>query len=344
MAFENIQWQKRAVAMLRAALRTGLIPHAYLLVGPGGVGGLSLARELAGVLLCGKGGEDRCGKCRNCLLLEAGSHPDYHEVGVPEGKQEVPIDAVRTMQRQASVKPLQADRRVFVVRDVDRMNIAAANCFLKTLEEPPGSCCFILIAASLWDIPPTVVSRCRVVKLAGLPPAQVEEALRADGVSAEDAWWLARRSWGSPGMARAFKEMGLPEFNRQLAKALCELSAEDNFRFTEMLLEAMPEGSSRAEARIVLQDLLECLVVLYRDMAALAVAGDKAELFNRDLPEPLRKVAASCSVDEMVEWADRTLDAIERVGANANERVTLDDLFSHVAGAASAGRGSRGGR
>jgi len=319
------------VAMLRASLRVGLVAHAHLLVGPGGVGRLGIARELAAVLLCGEGEGGRCGVCKGCYLFDAGRHPDYHEVGVPEDKQELPIATVRELQHEAGIKPILAQRRVFVVRDADRMNIAAANCFLKTLEEPPGQCCFILIASNLWDIPETIVSRCRVVKLAGLPPREVEAHLRDEGVAEDDAWWLARRTWGSPGLARLFNDVELQALNRRLAEAACSLGARDNFALTDMLLGAVPQSATRAEGRALLQELLECLAVLYRDMAALSVAGEDVELFNREASEALRQMASRRSTDDLTECADLVLDAIDRIGANANQRIVLDDLFSQLA-------------
>jgi len=345
MALEGITGQQRAVATLEASLRSGQLAQAYLFVGPGGVGRLALARSLAGVLLCTEREDERCGSCESCRAFDAGRHPDYHEVGVPEGKQELPIATVRDLQRQAAVRPNLAGRRVFVVREAERMNIAAANCFLKTLEEPPGQCCFVLIASSLAEMPETIVSRCRLVKLAALPPREVEQELVAGGASADDAWWLARRSWGSPGLSRAFAEMGLAAFNRKLAELLGSVGAEDNFKLTDLVLETVSQGpSSRAGARLLLQDLLECLAVLYRDVAALAVGGGEAELFNRDLPEALRRLAGRCDANDLIDCADRVLEAIEHIGANANQRVVLDDLFAHLAVTCGAAAGERAGR
>jgi len=347
MALEDIPGQERAAALLRAALRSGRLAHAYLFVGPSGMGRLAMARELASVLLCPEGGAQpfgdaqgkACGACKSCRSLESGNHPDYYEAGVPEGKQELPIALVQMLQDRAAVKPFMAPRRVFVVKDAERMNQEAANCFLKTLEEPPGGSCFILIAAGLWDMPQTVVSRCRVVKFTGLPPGRVEEVLRGDGLDAEDAWWLARRSWGSPGLAVGFKHIGLHSANRELAEKLLALSAADGlalrpaeaYGLTDWLsARADDAAQSRPQARAALQELLECAAVFYRDLAALAIAPGEAEVFNRGLEERLRELASRCSVESLIECADRVFDAIERVGANANRQVALDDLFSQL--------------
>ncbi len=334
MALENVPGQKRAVMLLRGAVRTGAIAHAYLFVGPGGVGRLALARRFASVLLCREGEQERCGACRSCRAFDASNHPDYREIGVPEGKQDLPIDTIRSVEHDASLKPALAPRRVFVMREAERMTLEAANCFLKTLEEPPGNCCFILIATTLRDLPQTVVSRCQVVRFSALPPRQVEEELRDGGLSDEDAWWLARRSWGSPGRARAFRDVGLHEFNRRLAEELFALDAGRNFRLSDWLCEMAPESpGSRAEARVALQELLECVVVFYRDLAAAAVAPGEVELFNSTLKERFEQFAAGLPLDLIIECAERAIEAIEHIGANANRRLALDDLFSHLAAA-----------
>jgi len=329
---DGIEGQQRAKARLEAALRRGRLAHATLLLGPPGVGRLALARELAGVLLCSESDYGPCGQCRGCGMFLRNAHPDYEEVGVPEGKQNLPINLVRELQRKASVKPLIAGGRVFVIRDAERMNQEAANCFLKTLEEPPGECRFILIASSLWDIPQTVVSRCQVVRLAAPAPEPVERMLLEEGMDREDAWWLARRSWGSPGLARALRDMGLPAFNRRLCEHLLSLGAGDEFQLADWLgAEADQAGASRAAARSVLQELLECLAVFYRDLAASALTGQGAELFNRPFEERIRQLASGQSLDSIIESADLVFEAIESIGANANRRLALDDLFVGLA-------------
>ncbi len=336
VTFGDIAGQERAAALLNASLRRGMLSHACLLVGPPGVGRLGMARELAAVLLCTQSDEKACGRCESCRLYRKGAHPDYEEVGVPEGKQKLLIDLIRTLQETAAVKPHVARGRVFVVRDTERMSIEAANCFLKTLEEPPGECRFILVAGSLWDIPPTVVSRCQIIKLSGLAPARVEEALRAEGVQQEDAWWLARRSWGSPGLARALGDMALPAFNRELCGRLLKLEPKGAFALTDWLCaEADGAGRSSADARAALQELLECAAVLYRDLAAVAVASGEAEVFNRDLEDTLREFASRRPLDSIIERADRVFETIERIGANANRRLALDDLFVSLAATSS---------
>jgi len=315
MAFESVTEQEGVVRRLRAMLQGGRLPHAFLFVGSVGTGRLAAARELAHVLLCSarKRPDEYCGKCADCRLFAAGSHPDYSDTGVPEGKQLVPIESVRGMERSAALKPVRAGRRVFVMRDAERISLEAANSFLKTLEEPPGGCVFILIASSLRRMPETVVSRCRIVRFANMPPDALADRLEADGLVAEDAQWLARRAWGSPGLARQFREAGLHEFNREMVEKLTKLAEAGAFALSDWFLqEAQERSSSGADARIALQELLECAAAYYRDLA-LAAGGPAA------------------GPDAVLDRADLVLETIERIGANAQGRLALDRMFVRLA-------------
>jgi len=334
MALQDVPGQEYAARQLTGALKSDRLAHAYLFVGPVGVGRLRLARELAAILLCSASRKENepCGHCRNCALFSSGNHPDYEEIAVPEGKQQIPIELVRHVQDAASLKPVAAARRVFVIRDAERMTPEAFNCFLKTLEEPPGACVFILLAASVREILPTVASRCQLVRLRNLPPQQVQASLEKDGLPGDDARWLARRSWGSAGLARSLKDADLHIFNRELVANLSRLQLSDNFRLTDWLLaEAAQRGDSRVTVRLALQELLECVAMYYRDLMMAAARGKDAGANNRDLPSAQRPAPSVDQLAALVERAEAILEAIERVGANANQRLALDSLFTQLA-------------
>ncbi|MFO7958259.1 MAG: DNA polymerase III subunit delta' [Candidatus Brocadiia bacterium] len=327
MAFENLKAQPGAIRLLRSALLSGRLPHAYLFVGAQGVGRTDAARQLARVVLCGSNPDpdDFCGSCENCRMTEAGSHPDYHETGVPEGKQLLPISVIREVQHLAGLKPRAAERRFFVIRDAERMTLEAANCFLKTLEEPPGGCVFVLIASSLRDVPETIVSRSRLVRFRNLPPTELADQLERKGMDADEAWWLAHRCWGSPGAAEDFREAELHRFNEELLGRLNKLSLRDNFELSDWLnKEADDRTSSASDARRMLQDLLECVAVYYRDKALSGAGTGEGASFNRDLD-------ATASTGVYLRQAESVLEAIEKVGGNANRTLTLDNLFTEIA-------------
>jgi len=332
---KRVPGQNHALHSLRALLRSGRLPHALLFLGADGTGRREVARELARALLCQGDAEpdDSCGQCESCRLIDKDRHPDYDVVGVPEGKQALPIATVLEVQHKAWLKPSLGNGRVFVVCDADHMSPEAANCFLKTLEEPPAGCVLVLIAASRRQLPETIVSRCRMVRFRNLPPDVLQQELERDDTPADEAGWLAQRTWGSPGAARQFRDMKLHALNREMANALCKLSLEDNFRLSDWLSgKAAALGRSATEVRTALQEMLECAVLHYRDLAlAAAVGADAADLRNPALADRITELARGRDPDFFLDQANRVLDAMEHIAANANRPIALDHLFTQLA-------------
>ncbi|MFW6457102.1 MAG: hypothetical protein ACOC0A_02310, partial [Planctomycetota bacterium] len=156
--------------------------------------------------------------------------------------------------------------------------------------------------------------------------------LREEGADLEEAEWLARRTWGSPGRARQFREQGLPQANRQLVEKLLHLTPRDNFQVAEWVRDTADErAESSAERRQALQELLECVAVFYRD-AAISAMGYDGEVFNEAYRDQLEQYAAQHDLDTILEAADLTLNALEEIGANANQRLALVNLFTQLAG------------
>lgn len=334
MAFDDVPAQEMAVRQITGALKNGRLAHAYLFVGPVGVGKERLARELASVLLCHepKDSVEPCDNCRSCTLFNAESHPDFIQLGLPEGKQAIPIALIRDLQDRMALKPREASRRVCIITQAQTMSMAAFNCFLKTLEEPPGAAVFVLVASSVRDIPDTVVSRCQVVRLQNFPQDEVQDKLESRGLSPDDAAWLARRSWGSPGRAETDRETGLHEFNREIVQELKKLSLSDNFDLSDWVREeAQERGESRADARRVMQELLECAAIYYRDLAVMASAKGDAVLNNRDFGSNPPEKAPEWRLPEFVDKAELIFEAIDRIDSNANQKLALDDLFTRLA-------------
>ncbi|NLW50077.1 MAG: DNA polymerase III subunit delta' [Candidatus Brocadiaceae bacterium] len=328
MGFESIEGQERAGRQLAGLLKSGRLPHALLFLGSAGTGRLEMARRLAAALLC----PDSTGA--DCRLLAGNAHPDYTQVGLPEGRQSLPLQVVRDLQHTAGLRPVRADRRVFVVNDAERMTDEAANAFLKLLEEPPGRCVFILIASSLRRVPETIISRCRLVRFANLPQAALSRRLTEEGYADDDAHWLAGRCWGAPGLALRSAREGLHERNRELLDRLASAAPEDNLELADWLADLAKEAGA-GSARDSLQDLLECLAVYYRDLAVLAAAPeDDCPLVNRDREGAMRqRAAAAGDADDYLDLADTVVETIEMIGANAQMRLALDRMFTRLCGA-----------
>lgn len=205
--FADVVGQERAVAALRAAARSPV--HAYLFVGQEGSGPRAALRGFAAALLCPDGG---CGSCDACRRALAGTHPDL--VVVERTGAAVDVDDARRLGALALRRPLEAARQVLVLTGA-HLAERAAPALLKTLEEPPASTVFVLLAD---DVPPelvTIASRCVEVAFPPVPSAVLAAWLEARGTDASHARLVAEGAAGDVERARLLAED--PGFAHRLA-------------------------------------------------------------------------------------------------------------------------------
>jgi DNA polymerase-3 subunit delta' len=318
---------------VQATLRSGRTPHAYLFVGAPGTGREQMAKALARAVMCTEppAPDEYCNRCHDCSLLRHGNHPDLHIYGVPEDLTQFPVALVREeIIPQAGRKPNRTPRAVFLVREADRMNASSYNSLLKTLEEPPPGAMFVLLSEALRSIPETIISRCRVVRFRNLEPDILADRLVEGGVDRQDALWLARRCWGSPGLAERLAEMDLPAVNQRLLKRLARLRPADNFELSDGVEAlARDHGDGATDVRNLIQEILECIVVYYRDLA-LAALCEEPDLFNASAAQQVDAEAAGRHPDDFVEHAELVLDTMDAIAANGNVRLQLDHMFTEL--------------
>ncbi|MCS7336769.1 MAG: hypothetical protein NZ739_00810 [Verrucomicrobiae bacterium] len=166
MAFKDFPDQEQAIALLQRSLERGRVAHAYMFSGHDIDELEAVARTLAKTFNCLKPIKrkrvrvDCCDTCAACAKVESGAHPDVHWVR-PESKTRVIlIEQIRELMRELSLKPAEAQYKIGVVVGADRLNVQAANAFLKTLEEPPGDAVLVLLTTDPQRVLDTVASRC----------------------------------------------------------------------------------------------------------------------------------------------------------------------------------------
>ncbi len=226
-----------AAAAAVHAMLASRVPHALLISGPGSVGKVSLALDLAAGLLCaGATGAGRpCRSCRACRMVEHGNHPDIHCLG-PEGPgaqvviggQEAKQRGVRDLVTELSLLPVEGGWRVAIIRDAHRANEDAQSALLKTLEEPLGDTTVILCADDEELLLPTIRSRCSRIRLGVLSVRDVERLLVERGLAdAPTAARLARLTGGRPGLAVAYATAaGADVIRGELTRTLLDLLAQ----------------------------------------------------------------------------------------------------------------------
>lgn len=183
--------QEEAVTQLRNALAAEPLGRSYLFVGARGVGRDLAARIFAATILCSEGG---CGACRTCTRILDGDtvrHVDVTVVG-PEGAN-ILVEQIRDLRALAARSPVEGQAKILILQQAELMNAASANALLKVLEEPPRDTAFVLVAERPEELPDTIVSRCRRIDFAPLPPTLIRSLLiEREGVAEDVAEWAAR--------------------------------------------------------------------------------------------------------------------------------------------------------
>jgi DNA polymerase III subunit delta' len=317
------------------AVHRGRLAHAYLFVGPPGVGKRLFAVELAKSLLCESRRDDGrlegCDHCPACAQVEAGTHPDFFTASRPPETAEFPISLMRELCQHFSLKAARGRGKVVVIDDADDLNAESANCFLKTLEEPPPGSVLILIGSSTDRQRQTIVSRCQVMRFRPLPPETVGEVLQANGV---DDPTLRERSIqlgdGSPGQALALAEPSLWEFRRTLLAALTR-PRFDAVTLSKAWMEFVQEAGKEAvhqrrRARLTLRLLIDFL----RAALAFGLSGGAGERTREDRPL-LEAMTLLANADQITALLERCLEADFQIERNVGTALVLEALLDAFA-------------
>jgi len=316
--FSRVIGQDTPVDVLRRALRSGKTAHAYLFEGIEGCGKRTTALAFVEAAFCGR--DDGCGTCPSCRKMATLQHPDLHLVE-PDGAF-IKIDQIRDLQRELVLRPIETPLKACIIRDADRLNPAAGNALLKTLEEPPGNALMILLTTNLDGVLPTVRSRCQLLRFAPLPERLIEEQLLAAGRDQAAARLAASLAGGSLG--KALEEDEAVSVDRtSLLERLRTLSLSD----TAPLFAAAEEMAANREEAM---EQLEVLASLLRDV--LLIQGGSDAVVNRDILPLLENEAARLSRERNLERINHTMEARQALMRNANPRLTLDVLLMRLAG------------
>ena len=340
--WQDFQGHDAQIAMFRRAIGRGRLGQSYLFVGPSGIGKRTFARKLATCLFCKEHAEtelEACGECPACRQMAASSYPDYYEVGLPEGKNEIPLELMigkRDERGRAglchdiAMTPMAGSRRIGVINDAPRLNEEGVNSFLKTLEEPPAGALLILIAEQPGDVLPTIRSRCQIVSFQPLSEAVIAELLLAQGLTEDPsaARSIAMLSEGSLAMARRLVTPELQEL-RQAAREVFErrpFSAAEAGATLSKLIESAGDTIAQREATIW---LARFLATFFRQVNRSLLLEDASDPQSRAFGERLVRAAGdeTEAVERLGALTARVGDLGWQVGLYVQPRVCVETLF-----------------
>ena len=149
----EIEWLAPHWQRLTGHIQSARVPQALLIVGRDGVGKARLAETFAQRLLCRTPNEYACGTCHSCRLFAAQTHPDFLRIQPEEPGKAIPVDAIRALIADLSLKPQYSGRRVVLIGMAHQLNVSSANSLLKTLEEPDEHTTLVLLTDSPQSLP-----------------------------------------------------------------------------------------------------------------------------------------------------------------------------------------------
>jgi DNA polymerase III subunit delta' len=288
-----LPWQRTLVAGLLS--RRARWPHAMLVAGPAGIGKRILAQSLACALLCEAPLPDgaSCGACASCRYAAVGQHPDLRVVEPVEVDEDetkavdwISVERIRALTRWAELTSHRGGAKVALIVPGERMNAAAANALLKTLEEPPVNTYFIVVSHLPGRLPATIVSRCQRIVAPRPTPAAARKWLAEQGVvDAEPA--LAQAGF-APLRAMALADAG---YQAERSTWLRALAAPRQLSVTA--LGARIDAAPRELRKDSLAAVIDWLIGWCADLARVRAGGVPVEnaAFDAPLGELARSVA-----------------------------------------------------
>lgn len=271
------------VGAFKAAFAGSRPHHAWLLIGPQGLGKALFAETAAIWLLAGRpAGVDFTAAADSAAasLVAAGSHPDFRRLVRTEDEKgklraAIRVDEVRALQPLFRQTPSIADWRVVIVDSADEMNVQSANALLKNLEEPPQQTLFLLVSHMPGRLLPTIRSRCRTLRFNRLGDDEVARVLEAAApdLDDDDRATLVRIAEGAPGRALRFAAGGIAALEEQLAELAVTPAAAAPAKAQALARSLAGKGNSqRYEAFLELAPAMIAAAARHRSGPALARA------------------------------------------------------------------------
>ena len=321
MTFANILGHRQQKDIIRRALTSGRVAHAYLFEGPEGIGKRLVALALCRAIFCKEG--TGCGSCPACRKVDHGNHPDLHLLE-PDGKA-IKIEQVRSLQKELSYRPLEGGKKIAMVDGAEKMNPAAANAFLKTLEEPSGDALLILLTSQPDGVLATIRSRCQRLPFSRLPKEELQDALQTQlDLDETRAHILTSLSEGSFRKALGKDRDLFMEQRRDLLKSLTALSPGS-------VLAIFDFAQQLADEKDHLPEILEIFQAFYRDLLLFHHGASENNLVNIDLMDKIRRVAGKESTHSLLCKLDALAATRRQFDRNVNRQLALEVLLLRLA-------------
>ena len=337
--FDDLVGQAHVSRTLKNAVAQNRLAHAYLFVGPRGVGKTSTARILAKSLNCVKGPTvTPCGECDNCREIAAGNSLDVIEI---DGASNNSVEDVRQLRENVRYAPAKGRYKIYLIDEVHMLSPAAFNALLKTLEEPPEHVKFIFATTEPQKVLPTILSRCQRFDLHRIPANLITKHLQF--IAGKEQITLAPAAAhavarGAEGGLRDAESM-LDQLVAFCGEKISESDVLDVFGFTSeqtvidltgrILRGETPEAidllHQQSEAGKDMMRLMSDLIAYLRDLLVFKAKPDALkEDVEADVQTSLATHAELVTMDRLLELVDQFAAAEGRMKWAPNKKLHLE--------------------
>jgi len=322
MTFDAITGHKQQKEILLRTIHNHRIAQAYLFAGPNGIGKKMMALAFTQAILCPV--STGCGKCPTCLKVDHGNHPDVHLFAADGAT--IKIEKVRALQREISLRPLEAKYKICIINDAEQFTPNAANALLKTLEEPQAGTVLILLTSHTEKLLTTIRSRCQILPFSRLLKTQMATILKQKlELSDTEANILAALSEGSFKKALGSNRELFLKKRTELIQSLSALRAGSTIPIFAFATELEAEKES-------INDILDIFQTFYRDVLLLKQQGNK-QLVNIDMLETLQQQNNSTTTTSLLTKLKALDSARQHLQRNVNTSLALEVMLMRITSA-----------
>ncbi len=323
MSFKDVLGHRTPVETLQNALRRDRLAHAYLFHGMDGIGKRTLALTFAKTLNCLQGGFDACDACLSCIKTDHKNHPDIETVEAQGAF--IRIDAVKNLQERMKFKPMEGRKRIIILLDADRLNNAAANALLKTLEEPSAANILILITTRPYSLPQTILSRCQQIRFHPLPQ-DIVASLLCERFSLEEsqARLLAAASGGSVGKALELNRESFLTLKDECLDHLAKIHPDQPLQRLSFIRFLNDDKKD-------ILDKLDILKTFFRDVLFYRETRERKSLLHQDRLNLIAAFAEKRSPSELLRNIQAVEEAMRLLEQNTNKSLTIEVMMFKLA-------------
>ncbi|WP_256201305.1 DNA polymerase III subunit [Thermoanaerobacter thermocopriae] len=273
---------------------------------------------------CKKETEKPCFKCSSCLKLMDKNHPDVFFIEPEENS--IKVDTIRYITNEINIRPYEANKKIFIIDQADKMTVSAQNAFLKTLEEPPLYGLFILIASQQQKLLPTIISRCNIVRFCKESKNTIKNYLICEqNIPEKEAEVLAHIADGNFDQANKLTDNEYLNFRKETIQEIEKILTIRGF-------EVIEEFEFFDKNKDNIEEILKIMLYYVRDLFIYKVTKDASFIKNIDFLNKIQQMESQLTINKLNNIINKIEQFNSQINSNVNYQLAVENLLLDMAG------------